>query len=547
MSFSNPNEIGQRQSLIEGWQRQALAFYDSLGEVHYAATFHGRALSAVRLYAATYDGGRPVEVDSGPAAEAMQRLGDLSDLQRRYGELMFIVGEAYLMVSLVDGRERWEVVSPLEVAIRGDAIIRMPSQSSSRIQYRKATSQELSDGEAQVWRMWRSHPAWSGEADSPMRAVLDLCEELVLLSRAVRARARSRAAGAGLLLIPDESSLAPPTTSGDEDPNSDPFLQDLIEAMTTPLSDDEVASSVVPMLIRTRGEDIERWRHMTLSPDRDAGYPEIELRSEVIRRFAQGIDLPPEIVMGTADANHWTAWQINESTWRSHIEPVAKQFCEDLTKIYLEPLVGPGYRIMYDASAVVTRPDRSRYARDLHDRLAISDSALREASGFTDHDAPDEQETTRRIGIMLGESVLATGVDVDVDRGKSPPRVRVRSGSQDLSPPSQGEIRMAAAVALNRAREIAGARLINRAKLQGRFNDTPASMIAARLGPEEVARLGLTAPDLVSGAMGPFLDALAAHGVARAERMALAERIERFAAETLFQSAPSLDGIGGEP
>jgi hypothetical protein len=48
---------------------------------------------------------------------------------------------------------------------------------------------------AVAYRLWRRHPRYSMLADSTMQGVLDLCEELVLLTQAVRARARSRLAG----------------------------------------------------------------------------------------------------------------------------------------------------------------------------------------------------------------------------------------------------------------------------------------------------------------------------------------------------------------
>ncbi|MFF4146871.1 hypothetical protein ACFY0A_37350 [Streptomyces sp. NPDC001698] len=50
-------------------------------------------------------------------------------------------------------------------------------------------------------RVWESHPARAIEADSPVRAALDLLEELALLNAAVAAIARSRLTGRGLVIV----------------------------------------------------------------------------------------------------------------------------------------------------------------------------------------------------------------------------------------------------------------------------------------------------------------------------------------------------------
>ena len=67
----------------------------------------------------------------------------------------------------------------------------------------------VDDRTAVGYRLWQRHPRFSMLADSTMMGVLELCEELLLLTQSVRARARSRLAGSGILLI-DERISPPP-------------------------------------------------------------------------------------------------------------------------------------------------------------------------------------------------------------------------------------------------------------------------------------------------------------------------------------------------
>jgi hypothetical protein len=45
-------------------------------------------------------------------------------------------------------------------------------------------------------------------------------------------------------------------------------------------------------------------------------YPETGLRREAVERLAIGLDMPPEVLLGLGDSNHWSAWQVDEQTWK---------------------------------------------------------------------------------------------------------------------------------------------------------------------------------------------------------------------------------------
>lgn len=530
---------GDYRRLIQPWQQRALSFYDLVGECWFAAQFYARSLSQVRIYAAelTKDG-EVVETKDEKANEAVARIqdpgGGRSQFLGSYGRLMFITGEGYCLVTEEDGIERWEFVSSDELRIDGSGVytrFSAPSLTAEQLKnvpddaFFPVEDEEQGRKLAAVYRFWRPHPRYSALADSPLRATLDILEELLLLTLAVRARAKSRISGPGLLLIPEEVSPAPPTVEGDEDPLNDPFLEELIEAMVSPITDEGTASAVVPLVVRGQAEYLSEIRRVAMQDPMET-YPEEGLRSEAIRRFAMGADFPPEILLGLTEANHWTGWQIDEQTAKSHIFPVCQQFVDSMTGAYLRPfLKSEGvadwekYVIAYDGASVVNKPDKAKDAKDLHDRLVISDAALRDAGGHTDADAPSEEELKRRIGLELKDKALAVGDEAALEPTPEMPTAEVQSGEEGAADeeapqsaaevmrgqPEDGTQAMAAAacqMAILRGREIAGAKIRKGVldKTGDYYADVANSSLVSAAGPELTRQISQKAEsELVDG------------------------------------------------
>ena len=543
------------------WQERAWAYYDSLGEIHYAGEFFGANLGRVRLLAQkrTADG-EWEETTDGPAAEQLERIrgprGDRSEVQGAFGTTMFCVGEGYL-VGTQDpedpSREVWEFLSADEFTVNPrerKAERKREPHDKRKVTYDLVTDlgSEISDGEALAIRMWEPHPRWSDLPVSPLMAVLDACEELRLLPRAVRSRARSRLASAGVLVIPHEitdgGGPSPAEAQGmDEDPAVDPFLSDLIDNAATAINDEDSAAAAVPIVLRVEGEHADKVQHLNFVDARVA-YPETEREMHVIRRIAQGLNLPPEVLLGMADANHWSAWQISEAMWTQHLEPLCVALCANLTSAMVVPVAGVEYRVWYDDSELVTKPDRTGDAKELHDRLTISDAALREAGGWTDEDEPDDEERTRRIGVLLKDAKLA--IDGEVTEapapviappgGAPPPPAGGQPGTTDPGPPSpDGATAGAFTVAVVRAREAAGAKVLTRLQRSNGMREEvehlglralPRDQVCAVLGRERLERLGLEPGDLVAGSTTCL--------VAAGYPPDLADEAERHAAAHLF-------------
>ncbi len=316
----NNRDADDLRRLNQPWQVRSFAYYDILGEIKYAAQFYARMLGPLRLFAAEKNElGDLVETDNADAKAALERVqdpgGGRTVMLSQYGRLMFLVGEALLFVTEDEdtGEEQWEMLSTNELRPQsGDFYIRYAAPSLSATEYRSVPADDWKpiDNQRQgvAYRLWKRHPNYSMWPDATMQGVLDLCEELVLLTQAVRSRARSRLAGAGILVI-DSAITPPPLEPGkDDDPYEDPLLADIAEAIMTPIADEGSAAAVVPYMLRVSPGDNKKVAdmiyHLTTS-DPTQLYPETGLRRECIERIAIGLDMPPEILLGMTDANHW--------------------------------------------------------------------------------------------------------------------------------------------------------------------------------------------------------------------------------------------------
>lgn len=563
-----------------GWQLRALDRYDDCGPIWYAAQFYAKPLSKVELVVRVRSDDGELSDAPAEAVALLDRIAGPGDggralLQSQYGKLRFLCGECYLLVTVQAGREVWEVVSVAEVAVKDGKVVR--DNGIRKVEYRDVSADppsSLGGDEAVVYRLWNPHPRKSGLADAPMRAVLDDADEFRLLSLAVRSRATSRAAGAGLLLYPDEASLAPAVVDPDDDPDADPFMRLLVDAMMAPITEPGAASAVVPITVRVPSDMIEHFRHIDLRPQ--SAYEEKDLRDEALRRIATGLDLPPEVLLGTADVNHWGSWLISEKEWQTHVEPVCRAFCEELTSLYLRPAARAAgvadfdeYVVWYDASAAVLPTDQTADAREAFDRYAISAEALRRAGGFDEVDAPSDDELVRRIALDTGDAtLLATGEVEEVedapdaedgDDDPADPEMPDddaeadpdEPGDVDAAPPAASglaaKLEAAADLVVDRARLVAGQRVLSRAAKTWRASP-PACVAGA--APADVPRLlaqsamwsvdAFGDPDALVAGAGRMVEArLAAWGVETTTARLLVAAAERFAADTLLVERPA--------
>lgn len=583
--------------LIMPWQIRAFGYYDLLGEIKSAAQFYSRSLSNLKLYAAEVDDkGELIPTEQPEVIAALDRIKDpggtgRSGLLSSYGRLMFLTGEALLFVThdSETDMEQWEMLSTDELRLLDGQYTRFMAPTLPAINFTEVPDDSfdvVEDKKAVAYRLWRRHPRFSALADSSMEGVLDLCEELVLLTRAVRARARSRTAGAGVLFLDNRITPTPPDPGPDDDPLGDPFIEDLTEAMTAPINDEGTAGAVVPLIARCdvpEGMRLQDLVYHLQIVDPTQLYPETGLRYECIQRIAIGLDMPAEILTGLMDANHWTAWLIDEQSWKAYLQPVAMQLVDDLTSAYLAPYLKTQgvkdwtkYRVAYDATDIINHPDRTKDAKDAHDANVIGDEALRETLGFVEEDAPTEEERNRWLGIKLRDSSVAvyglpslrSGTELEPTKGEivSPDGTTAGTPGGETSaeavkaPPQKADqapeeavigssaivaarVVGAAQVAVLRTREAAGSRVLTKIRrdpeILALVEGTRPGNVPSVLGMGRIRALGLTEQHLTAGARDLIVESLRLFGVTDPTAVeSIASAVEKHAAKTLYVLNP---------
>lgn len=508
-------------------QNEAWHYFDSVGEICMAHEFMGQAQRKVRLVAAvTADPSQPpvpITDETSPAevgvpAETLAAATALVDGMKSedgtHGRIMHglgvnlgVAGEA----NLTYNRGGWDVYSTDQLGAdsQGRWVIR--DNPGDR------TGTPL-DPDAAVARIWRRHPRWVDQPHTPMFAVLELCEELQLLNKMIRSAVRSRISQGGILGIAEEFSFAAADTQKQNvgGQNVDPFIADLMKAGMEPIADEGSPSAVMPLIVQARKDLIRdgiNYIELTRRVD-----PEMaRQRDELIRRIASGLDLPAEILLGLAQANHWNAWLIDEQSFKAHIEPMSLLICAGVTSGLLRPTMAgmPGAErvvVWYDPTLLLGHPDRAENAVRAYDREAIGPQALRRSLGFADEDAPTGDEVVEmrarvqaRRGSQPGgdpnETPPGPAGDGDMPEGRdaavatlvSAGAIRVGSRLGELDRALFERLQTAADRAISRQVEKIGAKL--RSKVQGdsaakaRLAGVDNASVAARMGSAAVEEI----------------------------------------------------------
>ena len=405
------------------WQIAAWRFFEQIGEVHYAFNLIGQVCSRVRLFPAVVASANetPVHVDTwleslgdkgntDKSREVVDKAKGLMDdltentpgrtsgLMRTMAMNFGVPGEVYLCQDAE--HKQWLVVSSEELTSQGRKW-RIRRSRSTRQTSTSGAKDIVLPGEAWVARLWRAHPRFGDEPDSSMLGVLDQCEQLVLLDQAMRNMAR-RAMNAGLVFVPD--GIHAYATADAEVSIPDAIAQSALQAVENEAS----IATVTPRVISGPPELGDKIKFIRLTEATD---PNLAAAAQkLLERILIGIDIPKDVVKGLADVKYANAIVIDDDLYRAHIEPLVLLIVDTLTSIYLRPLLLKGLdaaqtniaeRIVCwaDTSSIVTRPDKSQAANEGFDKKLISAEAWRRARGFSETDAPDEDELVVRVAM----------------------------------------------------------------------------------------------------------------------------------------------------
>lgn len=397
----------------DDWQDAAWDFYDTIGEYRYGVDWVGNLLSKATLFVTDGDGKATADpmVDEAMAALFGGPEGQ-SEMLRMLGIQFTVAGEAYIVGLDADGEDDWFVIASTEIS-------KQPGGGVTFGSGKDAVAVE--DDASMLIRIWRPHPRRPKKSTSPSRAVLPILSEIERLTMHVAAQLDSRLTSAGMLILPSQFSFPTlPSTRTDVDPGvvaaaqvSNPaqaFADLLVEIASIAIDNPSDASAKVPVVTQVDGDYIDKVQFLKFWSDLDQHA--IELRTEAIRRLALGLDMPPEVLTGTADTNHWAAWQIDEAAIKSHSEPLLKVITSSLTVGYLRPVLeslgmapenAAMFQIAADTAELRLRPNRSKEATELYNLGVLSKEAVVRENGFDEADVMGDDERTEWLTVKLAE------------------------------------------------------------------------------------------------------------------------------------------------
>lgn len=438
---------------------------NSLGEFRYAADWEARMLSRVRFYAAKLEPGadEPVRADAGTAVDLMTTfaggVAGQAQIMDGLGTQLSVPGEGYLIVENTNGIEQWSVRSIDEVrAARGGYEVLDENSPRTGDQWRPLAP----DSMAPI-RVWRPNKRYHHIADSPARAARSTMRELELVNRHIVAQYLSRLASAGVVIFPDEVTFPHREEFADA---PDPFVAEWVENARTAIATPGTAAAVVPMPIKVPAEYVDKIAHIDFTLKIDEKI--IEKRDSAIKRLASQLNVPPEVLLGMGDLNHWNAWAVDETSLKVNVAPDAELIAHALTTGYLQPRLKASrvedwaqWVVWYDMSELALRPDRSGDAIQLYDRLEINGAALRRETGFDEADKPSDEELKEQglkiiiktlpsgagsaLSELTGDQVTITPVAAAPPGEQPPAEPAAEPPPEDRSPPDEEAARTAAA------------------------------------------------------------------------------------------------------
>lgn len=480
------------------WQRQAWYYYDAIGELRFAYNLLANAVSRATLFAAETDPetGKITGPTEDPRAQAAAAriLGGQDERPQIQSTMALhwqVGGETYILIIPQGGQteDRWLVLSRTG--------LRMQGASWSFKDPLTGVWTKLRDGTDRMLRVWSPHPDDQVHADSAMRAAIPICQEIEKASQNIVSKLNSRLASNGLFFLPQELDFA---TAEGEQANAQSFMKLIMEVMEANISDPSSAAAQVPIMADVPGELIAALAdgHIDLSTVLDAAVGEI--RESAITRLGRTVDMPRETALGqTAEANHWSAWQVEETTYKLHVEPFLLKLGMAITREYFRPILrsmgeeNPDrFVIAWDVTEVVSRPDDTEDVKYLFENNLVSVDWVLSKFGVPDDAKPSEEEAkfnlartivinaptsleNPSVAALLGLEPTVTGGGAIVGpQGGDDPVDNVRALPQrETTPPEPDEGLVAAAeLVVFDALSRAGGRLLTR-QYRGQFTATP--------------------------------------------------------------------------
>lgn len=371
----------------EDWQMRAFRLWRILGILHQPTSQKAKQVGRLG-WNVTQDGRELTPEQSEDAMAAVCAPLTVSEAARRIALNIELVGQVFY-ARISDG---WNVLSPTtpklkELLKRADIVIEGLTPD----------------------------PEDPTKPDSSVRAALGTAEQIRLMSALSRSQDRNRLAQRGILLKPKEGQF----------PEGDPFQANLEEAMTAPINDEYAPSAVVPLVVTFPGDLIEKWRHLLIeSPYDDNLMEKIEAS---VRQFALELDMPPELLLGNMDSNHWNAWLSSEENYRGHVEPLGQQTGDVFARAMMEAVSGVSViEIEPDPSELLARRSSVEDAFAGARLGAVGLEYVRRQMGADGDDAPTPEDV--ELVLRLQGKAADPAASVSPEPKRAAPQTPERNG-----------------------------------------------------------------------------------------------------------------------
>lgn len=546
IDLSNASAITATLRRRDRWQYQALDALEACGELSYCMFVLSGLMSRLTLYAAEF----PPEADSDPirtentaVIDTVNRLGtplERSEIQRELTTGLLVPAECYLTclqptAGRPNTKELWEIRSIDEVEESGSKVLLRDSPEDESPIYL-----DQSSGDTFI-RIWRRHPRWKSKAFSPIKPLLDDIDQLLWWKAAGSAAAKNRLTLAGALGIPQ--NLETPSENEDDArlSGSDRFVKRIYNAAIAAITNPGSGPASIPIFYTYPPNDSGKSGLDYLSMDRPQDDFLENRINQITATVNRGLPVPPEVISGLAGATHFGGGQIEEALFSQHIEPTAVLLVSSLTTAFLHPILRKmgipnpeKYLIWYDNSNLIIHRDMGQAADKGFEYGTVSPSAWRRERGFSERDAPSEEERAAMMEWLrslrgreeIRPQDMKTPVDSDPNRTpkENPVGERTPEG-EDRGPGMKGKgqpilssanpanspnghspelisrLQVFSDATIRRALERAGNKLRSRAGKFPEYRKTltsvPGESVAAHLGPKMVEKLDTS--DLFDG------------------------------------------------
>lgn len=510
----------------QDWQRQGWYFFDAIGELRSPLVWIANAVSQAEIHATELD--PDTGMPTGPSENSTARAAAAAVLggpSKRGGKLRTLAlhwqvpGESFVLVipgsATLGTADRWLVLSPSKVMQKGRG-------NDAAWEYTDPLTgvQAPVPPKAVFFRVWQPHPDDEYQADSAVRSALPECREVEKATMTIAAQLDSRIANAGVWLAADELDVP----RGEHATGAAAFLDQLLMVAETSIQQPGTPAAVVPMAFNAPGELIASGGALAhVAPTTEFVQGLDDLRDKALARLANSLDMPRDVAAGTqGESNHWSAWQVEESTYKIFVEPLLRELGDAITTEWFRPaLVAMGmdakeaerYEIGWDTTKIVARPDDQATLDSAWDRVLISDEYWLTESGYPVDALPDADERTRRMleKIVVGAPTLladpaiaaALGLEVTADPaaagvsgaapgavegGQTPAdadqRALPEGGTQDETPATpevpDGLVAAAELIVYDALSRVGGRLLTNQNR--GQFKTTPRHELHVALG-----------------------------------------------------------------